>query len=97
LKTHPVIAASTTVRSSTACSIGFHQPTSKDFSVSKLQKELKEIKLSSDYLRDLEIFWDSILSAFMNICQVDQAYHYYRDLSVTFTFEAHLIDSVIPP
>jgi len=62
-----------------------------------LQKELKDIKLLGDSLHDLEIFWDSILGAFTNICQVDQAYHYYRDLSTSFTFENHLVASVIPP
>jgi hypothetical protein len=43
----------------------------KELSVFKLQKELKKIKLTGDSLRDLEIFWDSILHAFTNLCQSD--------------------------
>jgi len=91
------LTSTPTHRSSSTRSTGFHQATSKDFSVSKLQKELKDIKLSGDSLRDLEIFWDSILGAFTNNCQVDQAYHYYRDLTTSFTFENHLVASVLPP
>jgi len=91
------LTSTPTHRSSSTQSTGFHQATSKDFSVSKFQKELKDIKLSGDSLRDLETFWDSILGAFTNICQVDQAYHYYRDLTTSFTFENHLVASVLPP
>jgi hypothetical protein len=43
---------------------GFHQPESKDFSVSKLQKAIEKISLLGDLLRDMETFWDSILHAF---------------------------------
>lgn len=39
---------------------GFHQHESKDFSVSKLQKELKDITLLSDTLKELDFFWDAI-------------------------------------
>jgi len=98
LRIHPLLQnpRNITTRSSPN-STGFHQSTSKDFCVFKLQKELKEIKLSGDSLRDIEIFWDSILRAFTNLCQSDQAYSYYRDLSVDFTFEKHFIDPIKPP
>jgi hypothetical protein len=89
--------SSTTTRSPANHLSGFHQQTSKDFSVSKLQKELKDIKLHGDTLKDLEIFWDAILGAFTNLCQINQAYPYYRDLQPDFTFKMHLVDSVKPP
>lgn len=89
--------SSTTTRSPANRLSGFHQQTSKDFSVSKLQKELKDIKLHGDTLKDLEIFWDAILGAFTNLCQINQAYPYYRDLQPDFTFKMHLVDSVKPP
>jgi hypothetical protein len=83
LRSHPLLQASSgTSRSSvprSTGSTGFHQPTSKDFLVFKLQKELKEIKLFGDSLKDLETFWDAILRAFTNLCQSNQAYPYYRD------------------
>jgi len=89
--------SSTTTRSPANHLSGFHQQTSKDFSVSKLQKELKDIKLHGDTLKDLEIFWDAILGAFTNLCQINQAYPYYRNLQPDFTFQTHLVDSVKPP
>jgi len=73
------------------------QTTSKDFSVFKLQKELKEIKLFGDSLKDLETSCDAILQAFTNLYQSNQAYPYYRDLVPTFYFEVHFVDSVQPP
>ncbi len=88
LKTHPLLTGTTALRSSSTGSVGFHQNTSKDFSVFKLQKELKEIKLLGDTLKDLEIFWDAILSAFTNLCQINQAYPYYRDLKSTFDLKS---------
>jgi hypothetical protein len=89
LKSHPLLQSSSnsTLRSPATPSTGFHQLTSKDFSVFKLQKELKEIKLSGDSLKDIEIFWDAVLRAFTNLCQVNQAYPYYRDLTSTFSFK----------
>jgi len=89
LKSHPLLQSSSnsTLRSPATPSTGFHQLTSKDFSVFKLQKELKEIKLSGDSLKDIEIFWDAVLWAFTNLCQVNQAYPYYRDLTSTFSFK----------
>ncbi len=100
MKDHPLLQQSSsttriTLRSPNAT--GFHQPPSKDFSVFKLQKEIKEIKLSGDSLKDLEIFWDAILRAFTNLCQCNQAYPYYRDLDPSFTFFAHFVDSIKPP
>jgi len=74
LKNYSQLSGTSTSRSGSLRSTGFHQSTTKDFSVSKLQKELKEIKLTGDSLHSFEIFWDSILSAFTNLCQVDQAY-----------------------
>ena len=62
-----------------------------------MQKELKEIKLCGDTLKDLEIFWDAVLGAFTNLCQVNQAYPYYRDLKPDFTFKKHLVDPIKPP
>ncbi len=62
LKNHPLLSSSTAVRSSSICCTGFHQQTLKDFSVFKLQKELKEIKLFGGSLKDIEISWDAILS-----------------------------------
>jgi hypothetical protein len=97
LKSHPLLTGTTTLRSSSTRSVGFHQATSKDFSVFKLQKELKEIKLFGDTLKDLEIFWDAILSAFANLCQLNQAYPYYHDLKPNFDFKVHFVDSVKPP
>jgi hypothetical protein len=98
LRSHPLLQGnnrSTITRSSG--STGFHQPTSKDFSVFKLQKELKEIKLYGDSLKELETFWDAILRAFTNLCQSNQAYPYYRDLKPVFSFQVHFVDSVQPP
>ena len=100
MKDHPLLQQSSsttriTLRSPNAT--GFHQPPSKDFSVFKLQKEIKEIKLSGDSLKDLEIFWDAILRAFTNLCQCNQTYPYYRDLDPSFTFFAHFVDSIKPP
>jgi len=98
LKAHTISSSPQIIRSSSSNrSVGFSQPISKDFSVSKLQKELKEIKLSSDALKDIEIFWDTILGAFTNLCQITQAYPYYRDLQPTFSFEVHFVESVMPP
>jgi hypothetical protein len=98
LKTHPLLQSSSVTHCSSATrTTGFHQPTSKDFSVFKLQKELKELKLFGDSLKDLETFWDAILQAFTNLCQSNQAYPYYRDLDPTFTFRAHFVDSMKPP
>jgi len=97
LKHYSQLTGTTTVHSSSSRLTGFHQTTTKDFSVSKLQKELKEIKLSGDSLHALEIFWDSILGVFNNLCQVDQVYPYYRDLSSSLTFKNHLVASVTPP
>jgi hypothetical protein len=101
LRTHPLLQSScVTGRSSTTRSTGptgFHQATTKEFSVFKLQKELKEIKLTGDFLHDLEIFWGLILCAFTNLCQSDQAYDYYHDLSAHFTFEKHIVDPIKPP
>jgi len=98
LKTHPLLqSSSVSHRSSTTRPTGFHQPTSKDFSVFKLQKELKELKLLGDSLRDLETFWDAILQAFTNLCQSNQAYPYYRDLDPKFTFQEHFVDLIKPP
>jgi predicted nucleic acid-binding Zn-ribbon protein len=61
LRTHPLLQSSTlTSRSPAARSsgiTGFHQPISKDLSVFKLQKELKEIKLFGDLLKDIETFY----------------------------------------
>jgi len=96
LKCYSQIAGTNTLCLTLSRPIRLHQPSSKDFSVSKLQKELKEIKLSGDSLHNLEIFWDSILGAFTNICQVDQAYFHYQDLLASFTFEQYLVDSVTP-
>jgi hypothetical protein len=90
LKAHTISSSPQIIRSSSSNrSVGFSQPISKDFSVSKLQKELKDIKLSSDALKDIEIFWD--------LCQITQAYPYYRDLPQTFSFEVHFVESVMPP
>ncbi len=89
--------SSTTTRSPANRLSCFHQQTSKDFSVSKLQKELKDIKLHGDTLKDLEIFWDANLGAFTNLCQINQVYPYYRDLQPDFTFKIHFVDSVKPP
>jgi hypothetical protein len=97
LRNHSSLPGTTTACSTTHRSSGFHQQTSKDFSVSKLQKELKDIKLCGDILKDLEIFWDAIRRAFTNLCQVNQAYLYYRDLKPDFGFKTHLVDSVKPP
>jgi hypothetical protein len=97
LKHHSQIVNSSSIRQTSSRTIGFHQPTSKDFSASKLQKELKEIKLFGDTLKDLEIFWDAILGAFTNLCQINQAYPYYRDLSSTFDFELHFVEPIKPP
>ncbi len=101
LWTHPLLQSSTAPsRSPAACSsgiTGFHQPISKDFSVFKLQKELKEIKLFGDLLKDIETFWDAILQAFTNLCQTNQAYPYYRNLDSAFTFELHFVDNIKPP
>jgi len=98
LRTHPLLQSSSIPhRSSVTRTTGFHQPTSKDFSVFKLQKELKEIKLFGDSLKDLKTFWDTILQAFTNMCQCNQAYLYYRDLDPTFSFKAHFVDSIKPP
>jgi len=97
LKQYSSPSGTSTTRSSSSRSIGFHQVTSKDFSVFKLQKELKEIKLFGDNLKDLEIFWDAILGAFTNLCQTNQAYPYYRDLKSDFSFKSHLVDSIKPP
>lgn len=58
---------------------------------------MKEIKLFGDTLKDLEIFWDAILWAFTNLCQVNQAYPYYRDLTSTFDFEVHFVAFIKPP
>ncbi len=101
LRSHPLLQATSgnnrsTITRSTG-STGFYQSTSKDFSVFKLQKELKEIKLSGDSLKELEIFWDAILRAFTNLCQSNQAYPYYRYLDPTFSFQLHFVDSVAPP
>jgi hypothetical protein len=63
---------------------------SKDFSVSKLQKELKDIKLYSDSLKEIELFWDAILRAFTNLCK-NQPYPYYRDLRPNFDFHSQLV------
>jgi hypothetical protein len=52
---------------SSASSVGFHQSDSKDFNVSKLQKEIKDIKLLGDTLKDLEIFWDATLCTFKRL------------------------------
>jgi len=99
LKTRLGSSSTTTLRSTSSPGrpLGFHQTISKDFSVSKLQKELKDIKLTSDTLKDIEIFWDAILGAFTNLCQVNQAFPYYRDLSRDFTFSVHFIDKIVPP
>ncbi len=101
LRSHPLLQATSgnnrsTITRSTG-STGFYQSTSKDFSVFKLQKELKEIKLSGDSLKELEIFWDAILRAFTNLCQSNQAYPYYRYLDPTFSFQLHFVDSIAPP
>ncbi len=99
LHNHPVILRLTSSsptatpvhpRPPASSSIGFYQLDSKDFSVSKLQKELKDIKLSGDTLKELEVFWDAILRAFTNLCKT-QAYPYYRDLCPTFDFKLHLV------
>jgi hypothetical protein len=97
LKNYSQLAGNPPTRPSSSRSTGFHQATSKDFSVFKLQKELKEIKLFGDSLKDLEIFWDAILGAFTNLCQINQAFPYYRDLDKHFTFESHLVDPIKPP
>ncbi len=97
LKNYSQLAGNPTTRPSSSRSTGFHQATSKDFSVFKLQKELKEIKLFGDSLKDLEIFWDAILGAFTNLCQINQAFPYYHDLDKHFTFESHLVDPIKPP
>jgi hypothetical protein len=52
MPTHSFFASTTNARSTVNRSFGFHQQTSKDFSVSKLQKELKDIKLCGDTLKD---------------------------------------------
>jgi len=97
LDTHPsIVSSSTTINGSTARSrpsittIGFHQSDSKEFCVSKLQKEIKDIKLLGDTLKELEIFWDAVLCAFTNLCHL-QIYPYYRDLQPTFDFHKHLV------
>jgi hypothetical protein len=88
LSTHPLLHSSTsTICSSPPHSTSFHQPASKDFSIFKPQKELKDIKLLEDSVKDIDFFWDSILQAFTNLCQTNQAYPYYHDLNSTFTFE----------
>jgi hypothetical protein len=64
INNHPIIPQFTSTSSSstirprppTQSSFGFHQSDSKDFSVSKLQKELKDIKLFGDTLKELEFF-----------------------------------------
>jgi len=38
-----------------------------------------------------------ILSAFTNLCQLNQAYPYYHDLKPNFDFKVHFVDSVKPP
>ncbi len=55
-----------------------------------VKKKVKDIKLSSDTLKELEVFWDAILRAFTNLCKT-QAYPYYRDLRPTFDFKLHLV------
>ncbi len=37
------------------------------------------------------------MGAFMNVCQVNQVYPYYRDLQSNFSFESHLVTSIVPP
>jgi hypothetical protein len=62
---HPILSQltssspthSTRPRPPASSSVGFHQADSKDFSVSKLQKELKDLKLFGDSLKELELFW----------------------------------------
>lgn len=66
--------------------LSFAQLESKEFYISKFTKELEHITLQSDSLKDLEIFWDSIQCALTNICQTNQVFPYYRDLTSTFTF-----------
>jgi len=43
------------------------------------------------YMVILEIFWDAILWAFMNLCQLNQVYPDYRDLHSSFDFWNHLV------
>jgi hypothetical protein len=93
VKNHPALLQLSNVLS---CSLHpqntwIHQHESKNFSVSKLQKELKEITLHGDYLKDLEIFWGAILRAFTNQCQLNQVYPYYHDLHSSFDFWNHLV------
>ena len=94
LDTHSPLTTSTTgtvFRPRSALpSTGFHQADSRDFCVSKLQKEIKDIKLFGDKLKELELFWDAILCAFTNLCHL-QIYPYYRDLKSDFDFYQHLI------
>ncbi len=99
---HPIIQQFTSTsspstirpRPPTQSSFGFHQSDSKDFSVSKLQKELKDIKLFGHTLKELEIFWDAILRAFTNLCK-NQPYPYYRDLRPSFDFHLHLVGDIM--
>ena len=85
IKNHPIIQqllTTTTQGSRSAPStrthdFSFTHPETKDFSVSKLQKELKDVTLGGDLLKDLELFWDAILRAFTNLCHTSQAYRYY--------------------
>jgi hypothetical protein len=82
---------STTISTSPRPKLGFAQVESKDFCVSKFTKELERVKLQGDTLRDLELFWDSIQRALMNVCQVNQVFPYYRDLTPIFTLRLHLL------
>ena len=101
IQAHPVIqqllSTNTTTQGSRSTistrthDFSFTQPETKDFSVSKLQKELKDVNRDGDLLKDIELFWDAIQRAFTNLCRISQAYPYYCDLQVSFSFDLHFI------
>jgi hypothetical protein len=90
-------STSVTTTTSSKPKLGFAQTETKDFSVSKFTKELERIKLQGDKLKDLELFWDSIQHALTNVCQVNQVFPYYRDLTASFTSCLHLLGNTKNP
>jgi hypothetical protein len=91
------VTSSSTSRHLIPCITGFHQAESKDFNASKLHLGLKDIILSGDSLKELELFWDSILRVITNLCQNNQSYPYYCDLKKDFTFWNHLVGDLHQP
>jgi len=70
--------------------IGFHQPESKDFHVSKLLKLLETHTLTGDSLQDLEIFYDIIISHLATVTLNSNILPTYRQLTPSFRFQEHL-------